>query len=113
MKLPTELMREAMDRAREGVPTGATTGFGGFGSGLALRPPDPLPALKSAIATAEGEGVVDVEVIREAKVLLATQPLCAAMERRDVAGLRAAITVAEGEAEADLAVIEVSGAHHR
>ena len=113
MKLPTELMREAMDRAREGVPTGATTGFGGFGSGFALRPPDPLLVLKSAIATAEGEGVVDVEVIREAKVLLATQPLCAAMERRDVAGLRAAITVAEGEAEADLAVIEVSGAHHR
>ena len=57
--------------------------------------------------------MVDVAVIQEAKVLLATQPLRTAMERRDVAGLRAAITVAEGEAEADLAVIEVSEAQHR
>ena len=106
-------MREAMGRAREGVPAGATTGSEGFGSGLALRPSDPLPALKSAIATAEGEGVVNVEVIQEAKVLLATQPLRAAIERRDVARLKAAITVAEGEAEADPAVIEVSEAHRR
>ena len=102
-----------MDRAREGVPADATTGSGGFGSGFALRPPDPLSALKSAIATAEGEGVVDVEVIQEARVLLATQPLRAAIERRDVAGLKAAITVAEGDAEADPAVIEVSEAQHR
>ena len=72
-----------------------------------------LSTLRSNIATAEADGVVDAEVIREAKVLLATQPLHTAMERRDVAGLKAAITVAEGEAEADLAVIEVSGAHHR
>ena len=65
--------------------------------------------LKSAIATAEGEGVVDAEVIKEAKVLLARQMLRSATERRDVAGLRAAITVAESEAEADRATIEASG----
>ena len=52
-------------------------------------------------------------LVQEAKSLLATQLLRAAMERRDVAGLRAAITVAEGEVEADRAIIEVSGAHHR
>ena len=52
-------------------------------------------------------------LVQEAKTLLATQPLRAAIERRDVAGLKAAITVAEGEAEADPAVIEVSEGHHR
>ena len=69
----------------------------------------PLAALQSAIATAEAEGMVDATVIQEAKILLATQPLRAAMERRDVAGLRVAIAVADGEAEADRAIIEVSG----
>eukprot|EP00618_Florenciella_parvula_P012877 CAMPEP_0119466134 /NCGR_PEP_ID=MMETSP1344-20130328/926_1 /TAXON_ID=236787 /ORGANISM="Florenciella parvula, Strain CCMP2471" /LENGTH=466 /DNA_ID=CAMNT_0007498431 /DNA_START=373 /DNA_END=1773 /DNA_ORIENTATION=+ len=39
-------------------------------------------------------------------VLLATQPLRGAMERRDVAGLRVAITVTEGEVEAALAILE-------
>ena len=102
-----------MDGARQGGAPGGAIGSGGFGLGFWSRPPDPLSALKLAIATAEAEGVVDAAVIQEAKVLLATQPLRAAMERRDVAGLRTAITVAEGEVEADLAVIEVSGAHHR
>ena len=98
MKLATELLQEAMDRASK---VGLTSSYY-------------LSALKSAIATAEAEGVVDATVIQEAKVLLATQPLRAAMERqRDVAGLRAAITVAEGEAEAGAAVIEVRGAHRR
>ena len=46
-------------------------------------------------------------VIQEAKVLLATQSLRAAMERRDVAELRAAIVAAEGEAEVDVALVEV------
>lgn len=50
-----------------------------------------LPALRSAIATAE------------AKVLLPTQSLSAAM-----VGRRTAMTLAEGEAEADTATIEVS-----
>ena len=71
----------------------------------------PLPALHSAITTAEG--VVDAAVIQEAKILLATQPLHAAMERRDVAGLRTAIAIAEGEAGADGVIIEVSGANDR
>ena len=64
----------------------------------------------AAIATAEAEGVVDATVIQEAKILLATQSLRAAMERRDVVGLRTAIAVAEGEAGADGAIIEVSRA---
>ena len=53
--------------------------------------------------------MVDTEVIKEAKVLLATQPLRSAMKQRDVAGLRSAIPVAEAEAEADRATIEASG----
>jgi len=69
--------------------------------------------LKPAIAKAEAEGLVPTALVQEAKTLLATQPLRAAIERRDVAGLKAAITVAEGEAEADPAVIEVSEAHRR
>ena len=73
----------------------------------------PLPALRSNIATAEAEGVVDAEVIEEAKVLLATQTLRSATERRDVAGLRTAITVAESEAEADRATIEASRAQDK
>ena len=40
--------------------------------------------------------------------VIATERLRAAMEKRDVAGLRAAIVAAEGEAEADAAVVEVS-----
>ena len=98
-----------MDTARKG---GAPSGAVGFGFAFGLRPPDPLSALKSAIATAEAEGVVDAAVIQEAKVLLATQPLRAAMERRDVAGLRTAIAVAEAEAEADGAIIEVNRANY-
>ena len=92
MKLPTDLMREAMDRARKGAPGGNS-----------------LLALESAIATAGAEGAVDATVIQGAKVLLATQSLRTAMEQRDVAGLRVAITVAEGEEEANRAIIEVSG----
>ena len=110
MNLPTKLLQEAMDGARQGGAPGGAIGPGGFGFGFGLRPPDPLSALKSAIATAEAEGVVDATVIQEAKVLLATQPLRAAMERRDVSGLRTAIIVAKGEAGADGAIIEVSGA---
>ena len=68
--------------------------------------------LKSAIAKAEAEGLVPTALVQEAKTLLATQPLRAAIEWRHVAGLRVAITVAEGEAEADPAIIEVSRAHH-
>ena len=67
-----------------------------------------LVQLQIAMLTAEKE-TVDATVIQEAKVLLATQPLRAAMERRDVAGLRTAIAVAEGEAEVDEAMIKVSG----
>ena len=104
-----------MDKAHKGGAPGGAIGSGGFVFGFGFRPPgppDPLSALKLAIARAEAEGVVDVTVIQEAKVLLATQPLCAAMERHDVVGLRTAIAVAEGEEEADRAIIEVSGAYY-
>ena len=90
MVLPTELLREAMDRASEG-------------GGSALT------ALQSAIATAEAADGVDEALIEEAKTLHATQPLQTAMARRDVAKLRAAIEVAEGNADVDRAVVEVSG----
>ena len=97
--LATEVLQTAMARARSGEASG-----GWFGA----RRSDPLAALKSAISTAERENVVDGAMIQEAKVLLATQTLRNAMERRDVAGLRAAIVAAEGEAEVDVAVVEVS-----
>ena len=97
--LATEVLQTAMARARSGEASG-----GGFG----VCRSDPLAALKSAISTAERENLVDGAVIQEAKVLLATQPLRNAMERRDVAGLRAAIVAVEGEAEVDVAVVEVS-----
>ena len=96
-----EELREAIapgGHARSGEASG-----GGFG-----RHSDPLAALKSAISTAERENVVDGALIQEAKVLLATQPLRNAMERRDVARLRAAIVAAEWMAEVDVAVVEVS-----
>ena len=97
--LATEVLQTAMAGARSGEASG-----GGFGA----RRSEPFAALKSAISTAECENVVDGALIQEAKVLLATQLLRNAMERRDVAGLRAAIVAAEGEAEVDVAVVEVS-----
>ena len=90
MVLPTELLREAMDRTREGAGGALTT-------------------LKSAIATAEAEEGVDGAMLQEAMILLATKPLQTAMEQRQVAGLRAAIEVAEGEVAVDRTVVEVSG----
>ena len=92
MVLPTELLREAMDRAREGG-----------GSALA--------ALQLAIGTAEAAEGVDEAMLQEAKTLLATQPRQTAMAQRDVATLRTAIEVAEGNADVDRAVVEVSAAH--
>ena len=91
--LPTELLREAMDHAREGG-----------GSALA--------ALQFAIGTAEATDGVDKTLIEEAKTLHATQPLQTAMAGRDVAKLRAAIEVAEGNADVDRTVVEVSGCWH-
>ena len=90
MVLPTELLRKAMDRTREGG-----------GSALA--------ALQFAIGTAEAAEGVDGAMLQEAKTLLATQPLQTAMAQRDVATLRTAIEVAEGNADVDRAVVEVSG----
>ena len=90
MVLHTELLREAMDRAREGG-----------GSARA--------ALQSAIGTAEAADGVDKTLIEEAKTLHATQPLQTAMARRDVANLGAAIEVTEGNADVDRAVVEVRG----
>ena len=94
LALPAELLREAMDGAREG------------GEGA-------LAALQSAIATSEtAEGVdggVGGAMLQDAKTLLATQPLRKAMERREVVGLRAAIDVAEGNVDVDGAVVKVSG----
>ena len=88
--LPTELLREAMDRTREGAGGALTT-------------------LKSAIATAEAAEGVDGAMLQEAKTLLVTKQLQTAMERREVAGLKAAIEVAEGEVAVDRTVVEVSG----
>ena len=90
MVLPTELLREAMDRTREGAGGALTT-------------------LKSAIATAEAAGGVDGAMLQEAMILLATKPLQTAMEQRKVAGLKKAIEVAEGEVAVDRTVVEVSG----
>ena len=97
------LATEALQTAMAGARSGETSG-GGFGA----RRSDPLAALKSAISTAERENVVDGALIQEAKVVLATQPLRNAMERRDVAGLRVAIVAAEGKAEVDAALVKVS-----
>ena len=88
--LPTELLREAMDRAREGG-----------GSARA--------ALQFAIGMAEAADGVDKTLIEEAKTLHATQPLQTAMAQRQVAGLKKAIEVAEGEVAVDRTVVEVSG----
>ena len=88
--LPTEQLREAMDRTREGAGGALTT-------------------LKSAIATAEAAEGVDGAMLQEAMILLATKPLQTAMEQREVAVLRAAIEVAEGEVAVDRTVVEVSG----
>ena len=101
MKLATELRKLATGSLRKAMNRASKNEY------------KSLSELKSAIATAEAGGVVDATVIQEAKVLLATQPLCAAMRRRDLAELKAAIKVAEGEAEADAAIIEVRGAYHR
>ena len=95
--LPTELLREAMDGARQ-LEASAT----GFGRG-------PLGMLESAIATAEAAEGVDGAMLQEAMLLLATKPLQMAMEQRQVAGLKAAIEVAEGEVAVDRTVVEVSG----
>ena len=97
--LATEVLQTAMASVSSGEASGG---------GIEARHSDPLAALKSAISTEERENVVGGALIQEAKVLLATQPLRNAMERRDVAGLRAAIVAAEGEAEVDVAVVEVS-----
>ena len=91
MVLPTELLQEAMAGAR-----------GGGGDRA-------LATLQSAITTAEGAEGVEEVVIQEAKTLLATQPLHAAIARREVAGLAAAIEAADGVADVDPAVVEVSG----
>ena len=48
-------------------------------------------------------------VIQQAKPLLATQSLHAAITRHEVASLRAAIEVAEGVAGVDQSLVEVSG----
>ena len=59
--------------------------------------------------------IIEVVKLKATNVVVedATQPLRAAMELHDVAGLRAALAVAEGEAGADEAIIEVSGAYDR
>ena len=112
--LPTELLREAMDGARQLGATSATrvgSEFGGGGGfefgGYRARRIDPLATLKSAIAIAAAEGV-DGAMLQEAKTLLATKQLQTAMEQREVAGLRAAIEVAEREVAVDRTVVEVS-----
>mmetsp|Transcript_51575 Transcript_51575/g.144169 ORF Transcript_51575/g.144169 Transcript_51575/m.144169 type:complete len:152 (+) Transcript_51575:1832-2287(+) len=79
---------------------------GGSGGGFTAQPSDPLSALKSAIAAAEVEGVVDEKNIQNAKTELATQPLRAAMERQDARSLMVAIAAAEKAAEADGKAIE-------
>ena len=60
-----------------------------------------LPAPSAAASGAVGED-------GSSAAMDATQRLRTAMEKRDVAGLRAAIVAAEGEAEVDVAVVEVS-----
>ena len=65
--------------------------------------------LRSAIATAEAEKVVEAAVIEEAKALvpvLATEALRQAMEKRDLRVLRSAIATAEAEKVVDSTVIE-------
>ena len=62
--------------------------------------------LRSAIATAVKEKVVEAAVIEEAKVLLATIPLRQAMEKRNLRMLRSAIATAEAEKVVDSTVIE-------
>ena len=54
------------------------------------------------------EGVAD-GVIQEAKTLLATHSLHAAIARHEVAGLMAAIEAADVVADVDPAVVEVRG----
>ena len=64
---------------------------------------DPISELRSAIATAKAEAVVDAALIEEAETLFVMQPVRAAIKKGDKAALKTATTALEQEVGVDRA----------